>query len=203
MEEDIMIKYSSGLVSESFWFIEFKKIIKLKHEGISWEEIKDLCLKENLLGVSKEYRAKRIYGYLKNRISSLDEDIFDIFIMSDLSTQKIIDLISIAKQNRLFFEFLYEVYREKVLLGETELTDSDINIFFNNKQQQSEDIGLWMDVTLRRLRSSYMNFMVDAGLLTVINKQKQITPPILDVSLEKYLVEKNEIQLFKAITGRD
>ena len=93
-----MIKYSSGLVSESFWFIEFKKIIKLKHEGISWEEIKDLCLKENLLGVSKEYRAKRIYGYLKNRISSLDEDIFDIFIMSDLSTQKIIDLMSIAKK---------------------------------------------------------------------------------------------------------
>lgn len=198
-----MIKYSSGLVSESFWFIEFKKIIKLKHEGISWEEIKDLCLKENLLGVSKEYRAKRIYGYLKNRISSLDEDIFDIFIMSDLSTQKIIDLMSIAKQNRLFFEFLYEVYREKVLLGETELTDSDINIFFNNKQQQSEDIGLWTDVTLRRLRSSYMNFMVDAGLLTVVNKQKQITPPILDVALEQYLVRKNEVQLFKAITGRD
>lgn len=203
MEEDIMIKYSSGLVSESFWFVEFKKIIKLKHEGISWEEIKDLCLKENLLGVSKEYRAKRIYGYLKNRISLLDEDIFDIFIMSDLSTQKIIDLMSIAKQNRLFFEFLYEVYREKVLLGETELTDSDINIFFNNKQQQSEDIGLWTDVTLRRLRSSYMNFMVDAGLLTVVNKQKQITPPILDVALERYLVEKNEVQLFKAITGRD
>ncbi|MBS3198947.1 DUF1819 family protein [Turicibacter bilis] len=198
-----MIKYSSGLVSESFWFVEFKKIIKLKHEGISWEEIKDLCLKENLLGVSKEYRAKRIYGYLKNRISLLDEDIFDIFIMSDLSTQKIIDLMSIAKQNRLFFEFLYEVYREKVLLGETELTDSDINIFFNNKQQQSEDIGLWTDVTLRRLRSSYMNFMVDAGLLTVVNKQKQITPPILDVALERYLVEKNEVQLFKAITGRD
>ena len=198
-----MIKYSSGLVSESFWFVEFKKIIKLKHEGISWDEIKDLCLKENLLGVSKEYRAKRIYGYLKNRISLLDEDIFDIFIMSDLSTQKIIDLMSIAKQNRLFFEFLYEVYREKVLLGETELTDSDINIFFNNKQQQSEDIGLWTDVTLRRLRSSYMNFMVDAGLLTVVNKQKQITPPILDVALERYLVEKNEVQLFKAITGRD
>ena len=198
-----MIKYSSGLVSESFWFVEFKKIIKLKHEGISWEEIKDLCLKENLLGVSKEYRAKRIYGYLKNRISLLDEDIFDIFIMSDLSTQKIIDLMSLAKQNRLFFEFLYEVYREKVLLGETELTDSDINIFFNNKQQQSEDIGLWTDVTLRRLRSSYMNFMVDAGLLTVVNKQKQITPPILDVALERYLVEKNEVQLFKAITGRD
>ena len=39
-----MEKYSSGLVSESFWFIEFKKIIKLRNEGKSWDDIRDLCL---------------------------------------------------------------------------------------------------------------------------------------------------------------
>lgn len=58
-----MEKYSSGLVSESFWFVEFKQFIKLRVEGKSWDEIKELCLKDNLLGISKEYHAKRIFGY--------------------------------------------------------------------------------------------------------------------------------------------
>ena len=52
-----MEKYSSGLVSESFWFIEVKKIIKLRHDGKTWDDIKLLCLEDNLLGISKEYRA--------------------------------------------------------------------------------------------------------------------------------------------------
>jgi len=68
-----MEKYSSGLVSESFWFIEFKKIIKLRNDGKSWDDIRDLCLNDNLLGISKEYRARRIYGYLKNRVDVIDE----------------------------------------------------------------------------------------------------------------------------------
>lgn len=196
-----MEKYSSGLVSESFWFIEFRKIIKLKHEGKTWDEIKDLCLTDNLLGISKEYRAKRNYGYLKNRIDALDTGLIEVFIHADLNTQKIINLIAIAKKNRLFFEFLYEVYREKVQMGAPELTESDINIFYKNKQSQDDDVSMWTDVTLRRLRSTYMNFLTDAGLLTVSGKQKKITPPILDITLENYLKDNGDNQMVKAITG--
>ncbi len=198
-----MEKYSSGLVSESFWFIEFKKIIKLRNDGKSWDDIRDLCLNDNLLGISKEYRARRIYGYLKNRVDVLDEGLINIFINADLTTQKIINIIAIAKKNRLFFEFLFEVYRENVLLGAIELTDSDVNIFFKNKQEQDEGISKWTDVTLKRLRSTYINFLTDAGFLTVIDKQRNITPPILEISLENYLKDNGEKQMLKAIRGAD
>ena len=198
-----MEKYSSGLVSESFWFIEFKKIIKLRNDGKSWDDIRDLCLNDNLLGISKEYRARRIYGYLKNRVDVLDEGLINIFINADLTTQKIININAIAKKNRLFFEFLFEVYRENVLLGAIELTDSDVNIFFKNKQEQDEGISKWTDVTLKRLRSTYINFLTDAGFLTVIDKQRNITPPILEISLENYLKDNGEKQMLKAIRGAD
>jgi hypothetical protein len=197
-----MGKYSSGLVSESFWFIEFKMIVKLRNEGKAWDYIRDLCLNDNLLGISKEYRAKRIYGYLKNRVDILDEGLINIFINADLTTQKIINIIAIAKKNRLFFEFLYEIYREKILFGTLELRDNDISIFFKNKQEQ-EDISNWTDVTLKRLCSTYMNFLTDAGLLTIIDNQKRITAPILDISLENYLKDYGEKQMLKAIKGVD
>jgi hypothetical protein len=196
-----MEKYSSGLVSESFWFVEFKKIIKFKYDGKTWDEIRDLCIEENLLGISKEYRAKRNYGYLKNRIDALDTGLIEIFIHADLNTQKIINIIAIAKKSRLFFEFLYEVYREKVQLGAHELTDSDINIFYKNKQSQDDEMSMWTDVTLRRLRSTYMNFLTDAGLITVCERKKKITPPILEITLENYLKDNGDNQMIRAITG--
>ena len=196
-----MMQYSSGLVSESFWFVECKKVIQLRDNGMSWDEIKTMCIEDNLLGISKEYRAKRIFGYIKNRLNTLDDKMIKLFMDSDLSTQKIMILIAIAKQNTLFFEFLFESYRESVILGTEELTNSQVNIFFKNKQDQYEDVSNWTDVTLKRLGSAYMNFMVDAGLLTVINKRKHITPRILDAALERYLKDNGDIHMIKAVTG--
>ena len=36
--------YSAGLISQSFWFIEMKKLIKLIDDGKSEQEIKKLCI---------------------------------------------------------------------------------------------------------------------------------------------------------------
>lgn len=193
--------YSSGLVAQSFWFIEMKKIIKLLSEGKSEQEIRKICIEENLFGAAKEYRAKRIYGYLWKRVETLDETMIELFLASDLQTQKLINLIAILKVDRLFFEFIFEVYREKSFLGVSNIEDADINIFFNNKEIQSEDIAKWTDVTKKRLRSAYLNFMVDANLLTVVGKEKIITPPIMDIALERYLEAIGNGSMVKAIMG--
>lgn len=198
MEDEI---YSSGLVSQSFWFIEIKKIIKLVSEDKNEQEIRKICIEENLFGAAKEYRAKRIYGYLWKRVERLDETMIELFLNSDLQTQKLINLIAVLKVDRLFFEFIFEVYREKSILGVPKIEDADINIFFNNKEIQSEDIAKWTDVTKKRLRSAYLNFMVDANLLTVVGKEKFITPPIMDIALERYLETTGNGSMVKAIMG--
>ena len=105
--------YSAGLVSQSFWFVEMKKVIKLIDSGKNEEDIKKICIDENLFGAAKEYRAKRMYGYICNRTKKLDKALIDLFCTSDLATQKIINLIAILRSDRLFFEFMFEVYREK------------------------------------------------------------------------------------------
>lgn len=197
------MNYSAGLVSQSFWFVEIKKIIKLLNDGMTKEEIKKLCINENLFGAMKEYRAKRIYGYIWNRTKKLDEAMIELFCSSDIATQKVINLISILKSDRLFFEFMFEVYREKNILGIPVIEDADVNIFFKNKEIQSEDIAAWTDGTKRRLRSIYFNYLTDANLLTVVEKKKTITPPILDIALERYLEACGDSAIIKAITGVD
>lgn len=198
-----MKQYSSGLVAESFWFVEFKMIMRLRNEGKSWEEIKYLCLNENIFGISKKIRTVRMFGYLKQRVDNMEKELIDIFMKMDLNSQKILNLISIAEKNKLFFEFLYEVYRGKILLGDEELTHSDINIFFKNKQEQDLEVASWTDVTLKRLKGTYINFLIDAGLLTRIDKQIKMTPPIIDIEIENFMNSNGKHQYIKALTGEN
>lgn len=195
--------YSAGLVSQSFWFIEMKKFINLINNGKSEEEIKRICIEENIFGAAKEYRAKRIYGYIRNRAEKLDRKLLDIFCTSDLATQKIINLIAVIKSDRLFFEFMFEVYREKIILGIPIIEASDVNIFFKNKETQNKVITLWTDTTKRRLRSIYFNYLTEANLLASADKKKTITPPILDMVLEQHLNVNGDGVIVKAIAGVD
>ncbi len=193
--------YSAGLMSQSFWFLEFKKVVRLKRDGLGYDEIKKKCLEENLFGAAKEYRALRMTGYIITRVKAMDDRMVELFCSSDLATQKLINLVTILRTDRLFFEFVYEVYREKVILGVGVMEDADVNVFFTRKEAQSDLVAGWKDSTKKHLRSCYLNFMTDANLLTVIEKKKTITPPILDIALERYLQSVNEEVMVKALTG--
>lgn len=196
--------YSAGLMSQSFWFIEFKKLVFAVSEGKAADETKKLCIDENWFGAVNSYRAKRMYGYIINRVNSIDEKLIGIFTSSDVSTQKLINLICIMKLDRLFFEFVYEVYRDKIILGCSEISTSDVSSFFVNKANQNDEISSWKESTIKHLKSTYMNFLAESGLAVEINGNKtvkQIAPPLLDTALESYLSNNNETAIIKAITG--
>ena len=124
-----------------------------------------------------------------------------MFFSSDLATQKLINLIAVLRGDRLFFEFLYEVYRDKIILGEKTLELSDGKIFFNHKETQDDNVLAWKDQTKKRVQSAYFNFMTEANLLEIVDKKKLITPPLLDIALENYLRSNGETAIIKAITG--
>lgn len=195
------LKYSAGLMSQSFWFVEQKRMIQMRSQGKSDDEIKAACLQENLLGLSKEGRAQRVFGYLIGRVRTMDDTMVQLYLSSTLKTQKMITLISILKMDRLFFEFLYEVYRDKVLMGSMTVETKDVQLFFHKKEVQAPEIGEWTDTTRAKLARMYINYMTEAGLLCQEKRNHMITLPILDVLLERYLTASGEITMLKAITG--
>lgn len=193
--------YSSGLVAESCWFLEFKDYLKMKKNGMSDEEIKKEAVDNNCFNAPNEYRAKRIYGYIKRRVDTLDENAISLFFNSDLSTQKLINLTCILRNSRIFFEFINEVYREKIILGAEVIEASDINIFFKNKATQSDEVAEWTEPTLKRLKGAFLTILTDTNLLVNREKKKVIKVPITDILFEKYLEANGETDIIKAITG--
>lgn len=197
----ITTKYSAGLMSESFWFVEFKEYLKLIESNEPAESIRNKIVADNLFGAPNEYRAERIYGYIKRRAETMNERELQLFFNSDLSTQKIMNFICILRNSRIFFEFVNEVYREKILLGADTLERSDINIFFKDKDLQREEVAEWKEATKKRLCGAFFTLMTEANLLALRDRKRIITTPIIDTELERLLESSGETDIIKALTG--
>ena len=131
-------EYSAGAVKMSFWFIEFRKVAQLLHDGKSVDEIKALAQSENIFAAPTALRSNQIYCTVVGRIRSLDQSFVPFFLSSDLATQKLYALIAAMAYDTLFFDFVYEVIREKMIVGSNELTDSE-------RQATAERKSGWMD----------------------------------------------------------
>lgn len=123
-------EYSAGAVKLSFWFLEFKKAVQLFYEGKTKEDIKQLSINDNIFATSTKERAKQISLTVTARIQSLDESFYTLFLNGDAATQKLFNLAAVMASDTLFFDFMYEIIRDKFILGDDKLTDSDIRIFF-------------------------------------------------------------------------
>lgn len=195
--------YSAGAVKFSFWFMEFRKTVQLLADGKTYADIKKMNEEKNIYAAATKARAQTIYSTVTARIKMLDSSFYALFLSGDLTTQKMFALVAALAHDTLFFDFVYEVVREKVILGTNELTDADIRIFFKNKQAQSEKVAAFQDYTLHRLGSCYKTQLMEAGVLDdkrTSNKRK-ILKPILDIELEHWLQDHNYGIMVNALTG--
>ena len=193
--------YSAGAVKHAFWFMEFRKVVTLRYEGRTWEEIKKASEEENLFGAPTPARAKQIWNTVSARTKALDDSFYPIFMNSDLAAQKLYALVAVMANDTLFAEFVYEIIREKMIIGINEYSPSDIRLFFKHKQEQSEKAAGWTDQTLERLGHSYRNFLYEAGVTDNGRGIRKILKPILDPEMESWLQEQHMDYYLKALKG--
>lgn len=198
-------KYNAGLMSQSFWFIEFKKIVELYYNGVDFDEIKRQCIDENLFGAINPNRERRMCGYLLTRLRSMDDKLVSLFVRADIATQKLINLITIMNTNRLFFEFVYEVYRNKLIVGESSIDLKDGNIFITQKESQNEDLASWSESTKKKLRSLFLNILTEADMVKWVDDKKKkrcVNRVFVNMELENYLKSNNR-SIYNAIAGEN
>lgn len=196
-------KYSAGAVKFALWFTEFRKEVQLLIQGRTFDEIKVLSAQVNIFDASTPARAAMIQSTLAARIKNLDPSFYPLFMGSDVATQKLYALTGSLVHDTMFFDFMYEVVREKMIIGTSVLADADIRIFFKNKQAQDEIVAKWTDQTLERLGRSYKTQLYEAGLLDdkVIGAERKILRPILDPLFKHWLEDYGYGQVAKALEG--
>lgn len=193
--------YSAGAVKHAFWFMEFRKIVSLRLEGKTWEEIKQLNENENIFGAPTKLRATQIFNTVSARVKSLDDSFYPVFDACDLASQKLFALVAAMTYDALFGDLVYELIREKMIIGSNELADSDLRIFFKDKQQQNDKAAKWTEATIKKLMVTYKSMLFEAGVTNKAKDIREIYKPLPDPAMEGWMKEQGMMYQLKAIMG--
>lgn len=197
------MNYSASIISTSFWFLESKKVAELILEGYSKEEILNAALEDNIFQVETERRVRDITNTTYKRLNSFPEDVLEYFVRVDVNSAKVFVLISVLKSDKLFFEFMYEVFREHIVLGDLTLKNKDFEMFFDNKSYQSDIVSEWVDETLGRLKRAYNTMLSEAGVLDTSGNERVILLPFIDLKFKDILIKNDLGTYLYAITGEE
>lgn len=195
------LTYSAGAVSKGFWFVEFKKYVEKLLEDKDHKELREEQIEENfLLAPSHDYGLKMI-GELRRRTSALPESVLKAYPNLSLDNQKILNLIGIMMSDRLFFELLYEEYKEGLSIGKIEFEDSQIRAYFDRKADQSDRVAALSEAGKNRLLGAYKTYMREANLIKDQNNKTLYNRVILDLKLEELMKEANLLPYLNTLTG--
>ena len=203
MKEKRLIKkmeYSAGIVSKLFWFVEARETAKLL-QNHTFEEIEKMAFEENIYQQNKQDRIRRVFNVIKNRLQILPERLLEEFAKTDVNSAKVILFIATIATDQLLFEFVYEVYREKLRMNDDKLEDKDFNVFFTNKTNQSSKVAGWSDSAIAKMKATYARYMYEAGLLDGTKDNKKICKVYIEPEIREALVVNNMEKYLYAMTG--
>ncbi|MDR2572018.1 MAG: DUF1819 family protein [Oscillospiraceae bacterium] len=194
-------RYSAGAVKLSFWFSELRKVITLLRSGKTIDEIKVIAERDNVFSSASPMRSKQIFSTVSARVKSLSPEFYELFEECGLDDQRIIALIAIINTDALFYEFMNDVYREKLIIGDSVLTDAAIRVFFLSKQRVSEKVAGWTDETIERLSKTYKVYLTEAGLIERGVGDRKIVKPLINNRIIDLLSGAGMAHISKVLTG--
>lgn len=192
--------YNASATKYRFWFVETRETARLLGSH-SMDEARQIVIDENLYQQKSESRLINEFGCIKKRLEAIPEELQRMMVTADLGTGKLIAFIGCMASDRLLFDLMYEVYRQKLYLGEPNITDADLNVFFKDKKDQNEKVAAITGASVKKLKQVYCKYMFEAGLLTGKVTEKQVSKPYIDPDL-CFALQRNAMDKYlAALTG--
>ncbi|MGL6105624.1 DUF1819 family protein [Romboutsia sp.] len=195
------LEYTATNTGRPFSIKEMIAAANLKLEGYTDKEIKQKSMEENIFQARSEHYKNKIAKTVLMRLNTLDEYLINRMATSDIETAKQILIYSIMKSDRFFFEFMDEIYKDKIILRDYKINDSDINIFIQRKQEQIPQISEWTESTINKLKSQYTSMLYEAGFINRTKEHIEIIQPLIDYQLKNHLIEIGDEAYLKAMIG--
>ncbi|WP_297632909.1 DUF1819 family protein [uncultured Clostridium sp.] len=195
------MEYKSTIKSRPYLYKETKKSISLINKGLDVDDIKNKSLEDNIFQLESEARKKEVASIIIARLKDLDRYIIEKIEDSNIETSKVLVLYAIVKTDRLFFEFINEVYKEKILLKDLYIRDKDFGVFFQNKREQSEKVASWSEYTFKKLKQVYIRILFESGLISNQKGDREIRIPMIESEVKDYLYSIGDCIYINAILG--
>ncbi|MDO4649298.1 MAG: DUF1819 family protein [Eubacteriales bacterium] len=185
------------------WYRETKQCIELLREGKSLDDIKELSQNENIFNAASSSRADNIRVVTARRVKAVNEEFLEFFHAGDAMTQKQLCVVLVMLTDRTFYEFMNHVFREKMILGISELHDSDLIGFLHELQESDERIAKWSDAALIKVRDNYKHILKEAEFISETGTTREIVRPIISDAMSTFLQDEGLTPIYKILAGEN
>lgn len=196
-----MANYRSTIKTRGFLFLELKKAAALQLQGFTPTDIKNKVIAENIFLFKTVNRRKEIAATVLERLETLDDFLCGKLAGNNLETGKVIVLYSIMKIDKLFFEFMQELFRKKLLMRDYIMLDGDFNVFFQKKVEQNRQLATWADYTFYKLSQVYKKILLDAGLAERGKTGLEIKQAFIEPGVARHVEDIGDGLYLKALQG--
>ncbi len=166
--------------------LRLKEMLLVANREVAWSS-EDIV--ENL-GSGKRATGKTLLREILKRLSKLSKKQTDLFIETDLISQKQIAFLSVCKTHTFIRDFTVEVLREKLLVFEYEISEGDYISFLRRKMDEHPKIEKLSESTLKKIKQVCFKILEQAGLIDNV-RRKQIQPQIIDTRVVDIIAADN------------
>ena len=133
---------------------------------------------------------KRMVSEFKKRIDNLTVNQQELLLNSNFSNQKQLAFLSACKTYSLLRDFVIEVVREKYLIMDYNLTETDYISFIRRKEINHDELANLTDQTQAKVKQVIFKILEQAGIIDNV-RDKEIQLQLLGESTKKSIIEDN------------
>lgn len=196
-----MEDYSAKLTGEPFLYNETKILAKYLLDGEDFDNLRKRNVEENLIQHKKISSVSRTNSPIFRRLKIMDNEMLEDFVCSDIENSKYILLYAIMKTDRLVRDFVFEVYKDKLLMRKEYIEKFDIDNWYEEKCILSETLKNRTESTAAKLKQVIMKIMQDSGLVIKEKNRFKIVRPLLKERYISILDRNGDIEYARAIGG--
>lgn len=195
--------YSSAIKKTPFKYTIAKKVAKLILDGLDRNEVFDKCYNDNYIEIDSIQRRKEITNVVYDRLIQLDKYLLHQFYDGDVITSKFILVYAIAKSDSLFFDFLFEVYRDALLSDKKYISIDDFETFFEAKKESDAIVSTWGHFTIEQLAKGYRNILVESGIGYRVKRNIAVEKAMIHPDVEEHIRLINDKEYLQSLLGED
>jgi hypothetical protein len=192
------LPYNANLAAEQFFFYELRIVGKRYLEGMPVKDIIKYVKKDNLFQYPTERRISRSVLACHRRIIALGNDklVYEV-VNAPAEIAKQINLYAMMRYQRLVREFMERLVGEKYRQLDLSYTRKDINIFFTHIQEQNDNVALWSEITVAKLKQVLTRCLIETKMLDSF-RDTTLNPIMISKKLETGIRENNDLTALAA-----
>lgn len=187
------MEYSSGLGGERWYQQDIEYVLTLLEKGMGREEIREIVLNENPFLVKSESALQRRFQLSYKRANTLSDELRHLYLQGTKYDQKALILYTFLKTYRYAYESFYELIIYRYQQKNQQLVLAHFEAFMEEKEQQSEKIMSWSEVTKKKINNTLLLFYSYSSIIDLNEGVYSIAPLYVSPQLKEYAFKYDDL----------